>query len=143
MEKERDDLLDRDRERDERIQRLEVDLASKMSSLTEAEGAVGTLRVDLERLTVDLSQAEIVRHNYIRQLLPTMVKGSYPVAACSEEEAQAFLATAVDYDPAFLPTSLGGSAEYVAGPTLSGNVAGASTTADASNIADASDVADA
>ncbi|GJU57329.1 hypothetical protein Tco_1235095 [Tanacetum coccineum] len=165
MEKERDDLLDRDREREERIQRLEADLASKTSSLAEAEGAVGTLRGDLERLTVDLSQAEIVRHNYVRQLLPTVgVK-----VACSEEEAQAFLATAVDYDQACKETFMtefdslyDKSYPYMeklaesfrlplgdlqnmwpegTGPTLSGNAEGASTTTDASNIADASDVA--
>ncbi|GKG50262.1 hypothetical protein Tco_0521362, partial [Tanacetum coccineum] len=73
-----DDLLDRDRERErereERIQLLEADLASKTSFLTETEGVVGTLRGDLERLTVALSQAEIVRHNYICQLLPTVVQ---------------------------------------------------------------------
>ncbi|GKE53353.1 hypothetical protein Tco_1488509, partial [Tanacetum coccineum] len=166
MEKERDDLLDRDQER----------------------GAG-----DLERLTEDLSQAEIVRHNYIRQLLPTVVQrllssGEYKKsltdvfnlaiaagwsegvkAACSEEEAQAFLATAVDYDPACKETFMtefdslfDKSYPYVeklaesfrlplgdlqnmwpeaTGPTLSGNAAGASTTADALNIADASDVA--
>nr|GEW89003.1 hypothetical protein [Tanacetum cinerariifolium] len=32
------------------------------------------LKGDLERLTVNLSHAEIVRHNYVRQLLPTMVR---------------------------------------------------------------------
>ncbi|GJS87463.1 hypothetical protein Tco_0770099 [Tanacetum coccineum] len=166
-----------------------------MSSLAEAEGAVGTLRGDLERLTVDLSQAEIVRHNYVRQLLPTVVQrllssGEYKKsltdifnlaiaagwsegvkAACSEEEAQAFLATAVDYDPACKETFMtefdslfDKSYPYVeklaesfrlplgdlqnmwpegTSPTLSGNAVGASTTADASNTADASDVAEA
>ncbi|GJT53184.1 hypothetical protein Tco_0988238 [Tanacetum coccineum] len=124
MEKERDDLLDKDREREERIKQLEVDLASKISSLTEAEGSVSTLKGDLERLTVDLSHAEIVRHNYVRQLLPTVFQrllssdeyrkslsdvfnlaitagwSEGVKAACSEEEAEAFLATAADYDPA-------------------------------------------
>ncbi|GJZ85689.1 hypothetical protein Tco_0651028 [Tanacetum coccineum] len=95
MEKERDALLDKDREREERIKQLEADLASKTSSLTEAGGAVSTLKGGLERLTVDLSHAEIVRLNYVRQLLPTGVK-----AACSEEESEAFLATVADYDPA-------------------------------------------
>nr|GEY68210.1 hypothetical protein [Tanacetum cinerariifolium] len=84
---------------------------------------VGTLKGDLERLTVDLSQAEIVRHNYVRQLLLTVVlrllssdeyKRSLSdvfnlaigagwsegvKAACSEEEARAFLATVDGYDP--------------------------------------------
>ncbi|GJS72811.1 hypothetical protein Tco_0705652 [Tanacetum coccineum] len=124
MEKERDDLLDKDREREERIKQLEADLASKTSSLTKAEGAVSTLKGDLERLTVDLSHAEIVRHNYVRQLLPTVFQrllssdeykksmsdifnlaigagwSEGVKAACSEEEAEAFLATAADYDPA-------------------------------------------
>ncbi|GJV03154.1 gypsy type transposase [Tanacetum coccineum] len=174
MEKERDDLLDRDREREEHIQRLEVDLVSKTSSL---------------------AKAEIVRHNYVRQLLPTVVQrllssGEYKKsltdvfnldiadgwsegvkAACSEEEAQAFLATAVDYDPACKETFMTefdslfdkiypyveklaesfrlplGDLQNMwpegTGPTLSDNAAGASTTADASNNADASDVAEA
>ncbi|GJW71218.1 hypothetical protein Tco_0128135 [Tanacetum coccineum] len=124
MEKERDDLLDKDREREEHIKQLEADLASKTSSLPEAEGAVSTLKGDLERLTVDLSHAEIVRHNYVRQLLPTVFqrllssdeykKSMSDVfnlaiatgwskdvkAACSKEEAEAFLATSADYDPA-------------------------------------------
>ncbi|GKE43234.1 hypothetical protein Tco_1470518, partial [Tanacetum coccineum] len=165
MEKERDDLLDRDRER------------------------------EMSRLTVDLSQAESVRHNYIRQLLLTVVQrllssGEYKKsltdvfnlaiaagwsegvkAACSKEEAQAFLATAVDYDPACKETFMtefdslfDKSYPYVeklaesfrlplgdlqnmwsegTGPTLSGNAAGASTTTDASNTADASDVTEA
>ncbi|GKD70302.1 hypothetical protein Tco_1324392, partial [Tanacetum coccineum] len=74
VEKARDDLLDRNREREERIKQLEVDLASKTSSFAKAEGVVGTLQGDLERLTLDLSYAKIVRHNYIHQLLPTMVQ---------------------------------------------------------------------
>ncbi|GJZ96748.1 hypothetical protein Tco_0669082 [Tanacetum coccineum] len=89
VETERGDLLDKDREREERIRQLEADLASNTSSLTEAKCAVSTLKGDLECLTVDLSHAEIIRHNY------EGVK-----AACSEEEAEAFLATAADYDPA-------------------------------------------
>ncbi|GKD93359.1 hypothetical protein Tco_1373196 [Tanacetum coccineum] len=115
MDKARDDLLDRDREREEYIKQLKADLASKTSSLTEAEGVVGTLKGDLECLTVDLSQAETVRHNYVRQLLPTVVQrllssSKYKKSlsdvfnlviaagwsegvkeACSEEEAQAVL----------------------------------------------------
>ncbi|GJW61193.1 hypothetical protein Tco_0110528 [Tanacetum coccineum] len=192
MEKERDDLLDRDRGREDRIQQLEVDLASKTSSLTETEGVVGTLRGDLERLTVDLSQAEIVRHNYVRQLLPTVVQrllssdeyrkslsdvfnlaiiagwSEGVKAACSDEEAQTFLATAVDYDPVCKETFMtefdflfDKSYPYVkklaesfrlplgdlqnmwsegTRPTLSGNAAGASNTVDALNTADASNV---
>ncbi|GJR88565.1 hypothetical protein Tco_0212576 [Tanacetum coccineum] len=124
VEKERDNLLDRDREREDHIKQLEADLASKTYSLTEAEGVVNTLKGDLKSLTVNLGQAEIVRHNYVRQLLPTVFQrllssGEYKKsltdvcnmaiaagwskgvkAACYEEEAEAFLATAVDYDPA-------------------------------------------
>ncbi|GJT90444.1 hypothetical protein Tco_1079289 [Tanacetum coccineum] len=95
----RDDLLDKKREREERIKQLEADLASKTSSLTKAEGAASTLKGDLEHLTKDLSHAEIVRHNYVHQLLPTVFQRLL-FSACSEEEAEAFLATAVDYDPA-------------------------------------------
>nr|GEX01583.1 hypothetical protein [Tanacetum cinerariifolium] len=114
MEKERDDLLDKDREREERIQRLEADLASKTSSLTEAESVVSMLKGDLERLIVDLSHAEIIRRNYVRQLLPIVFqrllssdeykKSLFDVfnlaiaarwsegvkAACSKEEAEEF-----------------------------------------------------
>ncbi|GJU51263.1 hypothetical protein Tco_1220818 [Tanacetum coccineum] len=128
MEKERDNLLDKDREREERIKQLEADLATKTSSLTEAEGAVSTLKGDLERLTVDLSHAEIARHNYVRQLLPTVFQrllssdeykkslsdifnlaivagwSEGVKASCSKEEAEAFLATAADYDPAYKTT---------------------------------------
>nr|GEV19935.1 hypothetical protein [Tanacetum cinerariifolium] len=126
MEKARDDLLDKDREREERIKQLEADLASKTSSLIEAEVVVNTLKGDLKLLTVDLSQSEIVRCNYVRQLLPIVVQrlqssGEYKKsltdvfnlaiaarwsegvkAACSEEEAEAFLATAVDYKDTFM-----------------------------------------
>ncbi|GJR58415.1 hypothetical protein Tco_1500577 [Tanacetum coccineum] len=183
VEKARDDLLDKNRERDECIKQLEVDLASKTSSFTKAEGVVGTLQGDLERLTLDLSYAEIVRHNYVHQLLPTVVQrllsnGEYKKsltdvfnlaiaagllegvkATCSEEEAQAFLATAVDYDPACKETFMSEfdslfdkSYPYVeklvesfrlplgdlqnlwpegTGPTLSGNAADVSNAADA------------
>ncbi|GJS86120.1 hypothetical protein Tco_0752661 [Tanacetum coccineum] len=137
MEKEMDDLLEKDREREERIKQLEADLASKTSSLTEAEGAVSTLKGDLERLTVDLSHAEIFRHNYVRWLLPTVFQrllssdeykkslsdvfnlvvaagwSEGVKAACSEEEAKAFLATAADYDPACKgPTHLNMGTKY-------------------------------
>nr|GEZ33875.1 flavone synthase II [Tanacetum cinerariifolium] len=123
MEKENDDLLDKNRKQEERIKRLEEELPSKSSSLIEAKGSVSELKGDLERLTVDLSQAEIVRHNYVRQLLPTAFQrllSSYEykkslsdvfnqaIAARwsegvkierTQEEAEAILATAADYDP--------------------------------------------
>nr|GFA33370.1 hypothetical protein [Tanacetum cinerariifolium] len=65
LEKENDDLLDKNREQEEWIRRLKEELASKTSSLTEAESSVSTLKGDLECLTVDLNHAEIVRHNYL------------------------------------------------------------------------------
>nr|GEV39529.1 hypothetical protein [Tanacetum cinerariifolium] len=105
------------------LQQLEADFASKTSSLTEAEGVAYTLKCDLERLIVDLSQAEIVRHNYVRQLLPIIFQrllssDKYKIliyvfnlaiaagwsegvkATCSKEEAEVFLAIVIDYDPA-------------------------------------------
>ncbi|GJU79519.1 hypothetical protein Tco_1281884 [Tanacetum coccineum] len=96
-EKEKYDFLDKNQEQEERIKQLDKDLASKTSSLTSAKSSVSSLRSDLERLTVDLSQAEIVRHNYVRQLLPTV----FQRLLSSDEykmKAEAFLATAVDYD---------------------------------------------
>ncbi|GJU88699.1 hypothetical protein Tco_1301122 [Tanacetum coccineum] len=122
-EKEKDDLLDKNREQEERIKQLEEKLASKTSSLTESENYVGTLKGDLERLTVDLSHAEIVRHNYVRQLLPTVfqrllsndeykhnlsdVFNQAIATGWSEgvkvrrakEDADAILAEPTDYDP--------------------------------------------
>nr|GEY43868.1 transposase (putative), gypsy type [Tanacetum cinerariifolium] len=44
VEKERDDLLDQNREREEQMKQLEADLASKTSSLTEAESAASILK---------------------------------------------------------------------------------------------------
>ncbi|GKB31391.1 hypothetical protein Tco_0870792 [Tanacetum coccineum] len=106
-----------------RIRNLEEELASKTSSLSEAQNSISTLKGDLEHLTVDLSQNEIVRHNYTRQMLPTVFKrflssNEYKqsltevfnqaiAAGWSEgvkaerdgQEAEAILATAADYDP--------------------------------------------
>ncbi|GKF75914.1 hypothetical protein Tco_0225358, partial [Tanacetum coccineum] len=72
LEKEKDDLLDKSRAQEDQIKHLKEALASKTSSLSEAESVVGTLKGDLERLTLELSHAEIVRHNYVRHLLPTV-----------------------------------------------------------------------
>ncbi|GKD81240.1 hypothetical protein Tco_1348079, partial [Tanacetum coccineum] len=69
-EKEKDELLDKSRAQKHRIKNLEEALTSKTSSLPEVENLAATLKGDLERLTMDLSHAEIVRHNYIRQLIP-------------------------------------------------------------------------
>ncbi|GJV97443.1 hypothetical protein Tco_1549020 [Tanacetum coccineum] len=109
--------------RDERIKQLEADLASKKSSLTEVEGTTNTLKGDLEHLTVDSIHTEIVRHNNVRQLLPIVFqrllssdeykKSLFDVfnqaisagwsegvkVGHSEEDAEAILAAATDYDP--------------------------------------------
>ncbi|GKF60299.1 hypothetical protein Tco_0177085, partial [Tanacetum coccineum] len=111
------------REREEQIKQLEADLASKTSSLTEVEGTANTLKGNLERLTLDLSHAEIVRHNYVWQLFPTVFQrllSSDEYKKClsnffnqaiivgwsegvkvgrSKEDAEAILAAATDYDP--------------------------------------------
>nr|GEX66457.1 hypothetical protein [Tanacetum cinerariifolium] len=84
-EKESDDLLDKDREREERIKQLEADLVSKTSSFVKTEGVVNTLKGDLERLTVDLAK---------QRLWSEGVKAAY-----FKEEAKAFLATVFDYEP--------------------------------------------
>ncbi|GJW18996.1 hypothetical protein Tco_0026432 [Tanacetum coccineum] len=101
MEKERDDLLAKDLQREERIKQLEADLASKTSSLTEGEGAISTLKGDLERLTRLLSSDEYKKSLSDVFNLAIAAGWSEGVkAACSEEEAEAFLATTVGYDPA-------------------------------------------
>ncbi|GKA60030.1 hypothetical protein Tco_0759343 [Tanacetum coccineum] len=123
VEKEKDDLLDKSRAQEDRIKHLEEALASKTSFLSEAESVAGTLKGDLERLTLDLSHAKIMRHNYVRHLLPTVfqrllssdeykksmsdVFNQAITAGWSEgvkvertvEDAEAILAAATDYDP--------------------------------------------
>ncbi|GJX68467.1 hypothetical protein Tco_0304194 [Tanacetum coccineum] len=62
VEKERDDLMDRDREREERIKKLEADLASKTSSLTEAEGVklgLKDFKIFLELLLLRVTAAQL------------------------------------------------------------------------------------
>nr|GEU48110.1 transposase (putative), gypsy type [Tanacetum cinerariifolium] len=58
---------------EEQIKRLEEALASKTSSLSKAESVASVLKGDLERLTMDLHHSEIIRHNYARQLLHTVI----------------------------------------------------------------------
>ncbi|GKC61747.1 hypothetical protein Tco_1089345, partial [Tanacetum coccineum] len=123
VEKEKYDLLDKSRVQEDRIKHLEEALASKTSSLSEAESVAGNLKGDLERLTLDLSHAEIVRHNYVRHLLPTVfqrllsndeykkslsdVFNQAIAAGWSEgvkversmEDAEEILSAATDYDP--------------------------------------------
>nr|GEV38687.1 hypothetical protein [Tanacetum cinerariifolium] len=117
----RDDLLDKDQEREERIKQLEADLASKTSSLTAEEGVVNIIKGDLECLTVDLGQAEIVRHNYVRQLLLTVVQRLLSSGGYNKSLTDVFN----------LAIAAGWLQEYMARPALSGNVA------DAANVADA------
>ncbi|GKC05986.1 hypothetical protein Tco_0997596 [Tanacetum coccineum] len=101
MEKERDDLLAKDLEREERIKQLEVDLASKTSSLTEAEDVVSTLKGDLECLTRLLSSDEYKKS--LSDIFNLAIAARWLEGikeTCSKEEAEAFLATVVGYDPA-------------------------------------------
>ncbi|GJY50572.1 hypothetical protein Tco_0441419 [Tanacetum coccineum] len=101
VEKEKDDILEKNREREERIKQLEADLASKTSSLTEAERAISTLKGDLERLTRLLSSDEYKKS--LSDVFDLAIAAGWSEgvkATCSEEEAEAFLATAIDYDPA-------------------------------------------
>ncbi|GKB17368.1 hypothetical protein Tco_0851291 [Tanacetum coccineum] len=149
MEKERDDLLDRDQERGahpaveggSRLQDFLLDRDRRLIFSDEYRKSLS----DVFNLAIAAGWSEGVK------------------ATCFEEEAQAFLATAVDYDPACKETFMSEfdslfdkSYPYVekfaesfrlpledlqnmwpegTGPTLSGNAAGASTTADASNTA--------
>ncbi|GJR65371.1 hypothetical protein Tco_0011436 [Tanacetum coccineum] len=100
VEKERYDLLDKNRERDERIKQLEADLASKTSSLTEAKGAVSTLKAASHCLQRLLSSDKYKKRLSDIFNLAIVAGWSEGVkAACFEEEAEAFLATTVDYDP--------------------------------------------
>ncbi|GKC01107.1 hypothetical protein Tco_0987243 [Tanacetum coccineum] len=94
VEKEKDELLDKNREQAEQIRRLEKSLASKTAFLSESESTASALKGNLEHLTVDLSQAQIVRHSYVRQLLPTGMK-----VERSKEDAESILATVADFDP--------------------------------------------
>ncbi|GKB93264.1 hypothetical protein Tco_0979401 [Tanacetum coccineum] len=74
VEKENDDLLDKTKSQEERIKELEEVLSAKVAALSETEKNVDQEKKDLERLTVYLSQAEIVKHKYVRQLLPTVIR---------------------------------------------------------------------
>ncbi|GJS91339.1 hypothetical protein Tco_0773975 [Tanacetum coccineum] len=155
MEKERDDLLDRDRERGahpavgggSRLQDFLLDRDRRCCRHTKGLLSSDEYRKSLSdvfNLAIAAGWSEGVK------------------AACSEEEAQAFLATAVDYDPACKETFMtefdslfDKSYPYVeklaesfrlpledlqnmwpegTRPTLSGNAAGASNIADASNV---------
>nr|GEX45438.1 hypothetical protein [Tanacetum cinerariifolium] len=100
LEKERDDVLDKNQEKEERIKQLKADLASKTSSLTEAEGAASTLKGNLERLTRLLSSDEYKKS--LSDVFNLAIAAGWlegVMAACSEKDAEAILATATDYGP--------------------------------------------
>jgi myosin heavy subunit len=74
VEKERDDLLEKNREQLARIKQLVAALSLKETALGESEKKGAELEKKVEQLTVETSQAEILRFNYVRQLVPTVVK---------------------------------------------------------------------
>ncbi|GJS57048.1 hypothetical protein Tco_0651832 [Tanacetum coccineum] len=74
VEREKDDLLDQNKAQGEKIQQLEEALIYKDLYLSEEKISVDNLRGNLECLTTDLAQTEIVRYNYVRHLLPTVVQ---------------------------------------------------------------------
>nr|GEY13442.1 hypothetical protein [Tanacetum cinerariifolium] len=78
VEKETGDLLDKTKDQAEHIKRLEDALAFKTSSLSEADKIATQLKGDLECLTIDLSQAEVVRHNYMSQCLAYFIPLVFP-----------------------------------------------------------------
>ncbi|GKB37755.1 hypothetical protein Tco_0882697 [Tanacetum coccineum] len=69
--REKDNLLDQNKAQEEKIKQLEEALVSKDLSLLEEKMTVDNLKGNLECLTADLAQMEIVKHNYARHLLPT------------------------------------------------------------------------
>ncbi|GKA01947.1 hypothetical protein Tco_0674612 [Tanacetum coccineum] len=99
-----------------------IRLYNKSTWIVTAEKVNDQLKGNLERLTVDLSQAKVFRHNYIRQLLPTvfqrlLTSEEYKKSLLepfnqaiiigwsegvlvdrTEEKAQAILTTGDDYD---------------------------------------------
>ncbi|PWA65490.1 transposase (putative), gypsy type [Artemisia annua] len=72
--KEKEELSSQNLEQSNRIKQLEDLLAGKEASLEESERKSAGLAKEVEKLTVASSQAEILRHNYVRQLIPTVVK---------------------------------------------------------------------
>jgi uncharacterized coiled-coil protein SlyX len=74
VEAERDGLLGKNGEQAGRIKALENVLSVKTTALETAEAKAAELSRTVERQTVESSQAEILRHNYVRQLVPLVVK---------------------------------------------------------------------
>ena len=74
VELERDGLLAKSGEQAGKMRALENVLAVKTTALEVAEAKAAELTQTVERLTVESSQAEILRYNYVRQLVPLVVK---------------------------------------------------------------------
>jgi hypothetical protein len=74
VEAERDRLLGVNGEQARRIKALENVLSVKTTALEASEAKAAELTQTVERQTVESSQAEILRYNYVRQLVPTVVK---------------------------------------------------------------------
>ena len=72
--RERDELATKNLDQVDRIKQLEDLLAGKEASLEETERKSAGLSKEVEKLTVASSQAEILRHNYVRELVPTVLK---------------------------------------------------------------------
>nr|GEU91527.1 hypothetical protein [Tanacetum cinerariifolium] len=92
MEKEKDDLLDKNREQEERIKRLEEELASKSSSLIKAESFVSELKGNLD------NEYKKSLSDVFNQAIASGWSEGVKVER-TQEEAEAILATAADYDP--------------------------------------------
>lgn len=71
---ERDRLKSINDEQARQIRELEGALAEKDLALKASEAKSVALAGEVEKLTVGSSQAEILRHNYVRQLIPTVFK---------------------------------------------------------------------
>nr|GEU91526.1 transposase (putative), gypsy type [Tanacetum cinerariifolium] len=92
VEKEKGDLLDKNREQDEWIKRLEEELASKSSALIKAESSVSELKGDLD------NEYKKSLSDIFNQAIAFGWSEGVKVER-TQEEAEAILATAVDYDP--------------------------------------------
>ena len=74
VEQERDVLAGKNEEQAERIKDLEEALARKGAALEASETKAAELAKSVEKLTVESIQAEILRFNYVRKLVPLVVK---------------------------------------------------------------------
>ena len=74
VEQERDALLAKNGEQSDKIKALEEMLSGKNAALEASEARAADLMKTVERMTVESSQAEILRFNYVRQLVPIVVR---------------------------------------------------------------------